>query len=523
MHVMTKNSLRMPLVMLAALAALAIGCGGDDGGGGGVGGTTDAGADTAADGSGEGSGETDAGVTDTGGGGGVVDESGLRVVFTREATSISDTLPDYTQLMVAEPSCKAPSTQVCDPGACPLIEVAPRYEDEPLCQVGCQVTSGMEFVVFLDPNNAQTLRFAPLDDGFQLAADSEVIAEEVNEYQVAGTFVAYRVNNDVNLYDLTNGDDGLVASFLNRGGGFHLSSDGTQLFINTVVSLTAMEMEVYPTNGDPGQPVFDFVSGEEQGTGSDFSGREPMALSPDGTRLAIMTTARNSYNPCSSNADCTGPGQACLQSASPPRCVAYELTLNIMNIDSANRLNTPCDDDSSCGDDQFCDVTAPDQNGQGRCLPTRFVLGPTNAGSCDNWSPGQYTDSRQELAWRDNDTILALLEHDCEEGLSIPVTDVMGFGLSGAAFTGIEVNPGEDHGGCFDEVEQCFTVEDCRIEVSNMSVSPGGSTIAMVADSFSSSRKNELWITDAVGGAEKRLMTTSIDYEILQVSMHTVE
>ena len=521
MQELIRGSLRFPLLALAALTALALGCGGDDGGAsgeGGGGGVTDAGG--GADGSGGGSGESDAGGADTGGG--IVDESGLRVVFTREATSISDSLPDYTQLMVAEPSCQAPSTQVCEPGTCPLIEIAPRYEDEPLCQVGCRVTSGMEFVVFLDPNNAQTLRYAPLDEGFQLSADSEVIAEGVNEYQVAGTFVAYRVNNDVNLFDLTNGDDRLVASFLNRGGGFHLSQDGTQLFINTVVSLTAMEMEVYPTSGDPGQPVYDFISGEEQGTGSDFSGREPMSLSPDGTRLAIMTTARNSYNPCSSNADCTGPGQACLQSASPPRCVAYELTLNIMNIESANRLNTPCDDDGSCGTDQFCDVTAPDQNGQGRCLPTRFVLGPTNAGACDTWSPGQYTDSRQQLAWRDNDTILALLEHDCA-GLSIPVTDVMGFGLSGAAFTGIEVNPGEDHGGCYDDVEQCFDVADCRVEIANMAVSPGGSTIAMVADSFSSSRKNELWITDAVAGAEKRLMTTSIDYEILQVTMHSVE
>lgn len=488
-------------------------------GGGGGGSGTDAGSD-AADGvsDGSGGGGTDGG---TDGGGGATDEEGLYVVFTREVTVPEDPENEYTQLMVADTDCRAPSTEVCEPGSCPLTEIAPRYPDEPLCEIGCRVTPNLSHVVFLDRNNPRTLRVAPLGEDFQLAEDSEVVADEVEGYQLAGQFIAYRIGDRVYLYDLNTGEERQVTQFSNGQGGFHITQDGERLFINSVVSLTAMEMEVYPTNGDPGQPIYDFISGEEQGTGSFFNGREPMAVSPNGDRLAIITNQRNSYAPCGTNADCTAPGQLCLLSASPPRCVAEELTLHVIDLQEENlaRLNTLCDDNASCGKDQFCDLTAPDSNGQGRCLPSRFVLGPSGPGACDVFSEGDYTEARPELAWRDDETVVALLGHECTE-TDIGITDIIAFGLSGQAFQEIEVNPGEDHGGCFDELNSCFDTAECRIEISNMNVSPAGSTIVMVADSFRTSNKNELWLVDGFARFPKQLLTTNIQYEVLQASLH---
>ncbi|MFT4702785.1 MAG: hypothetical protein ACI81R_000472 [Bradymonadia bacterium] len=507
-----------PRLLALLLSSTLAACGGDDGESSSP--EDDAGTDA---GSGDGGTVGDGGVDgdDSGADAISVDDS-LRLVFRREFTVPQDLETDYTQLMVASPQCIAPALDVCERGSCPIVEIAPRYPEEPLCENGCQVTTNMDFIVFADPNNARTLRWAPLDAGFQLAADSEVLADDIQDYQVAGTFIAYRVGNTVSLYDLQTGDDREVTRLPNSSGGFYLTTDGTQLFVNSV-TLTKMEMEVYPTNGDPGLIVYDFISGEEQGTGSYFSGKEPMALSPDGSRLAVITSQRNSYNPCGSNADCTGAGQTCLQSAAPPRCVAEENTLHVIALDQGDvaRLNTLCSIDADCGADQFCDLTAPDGNGEGRCLPSRFILGPNGTDACDFYQEGQYTDSRPELAWRDENAIIALLTQECVTG-DIPVTDVVVFGLTGAAFTGIEVNPGEDHGQCYNDVEQCYDADTCRIEVSNIAVSPDGLLVAMVGDSFRTSGKNELWLTDANVPGGKRLLTTSIEYEVLGVTFHQV-
>lgn len=486
------------------------GNGGEDAGSGGG---TDGGEP---DGSGSDAGETD------GGGGQIVDET-LLVVFTREVTVPEDPENEYTQLMIADTDCRAPSTQVCgDPGSCPLREIAPRYPDEPLCEVSCGVTPTMGHVVFLDPTDPRTLRYAPLGDDYQLAADSEVLASEVTDYELSGTFVAYRVGARVSLFNLETGEDRFIAEFQNNGGGFHLTPDGETLFVNTVTSLSSMEMEFYPTSGEPGQFVYQFISGELQGTGSAFDGQEPMAVAPDGTRLAIITEQRNSYAPCATSDDCTGVGQQCLTSASPPRCVATQLTLHVIDLseEGRGRLGTLCTDNASCGADQFCDLTAPDSSGQGRCLPVRFVLGPTGPGACDFFAAGDYTEARAGLAWRDNETVVALLGHDCLE-TNIPITNVVAFGLSGEAFQDIEINPGENHGQCFNEVDNCTEVEECNVEIENMRVSPEGSTIVMVADSPQTPGKNELWLVDGFARFPKQLLTTSILYEVLTASLHT--
>jgi hypothetical protein len=494
------------LVSLSAVAILCVGCGDEepapptpdtvdmDGG--------DVGGDTGADAS-----------VDTGPVQPPVED--LYIAYVREST-FEETPP---QLVIVPSDCRPPNPDLCDPGICDPVIVAPRNPSEPLCNNGCLVTTDMSFVVFADPDEPRTLRYASLGEDFQLATDSEIIATEVRDYQVAGNIVAYRSNNQLHFRDLVTGDDTDVASFANDNGGFYLSVDGAKLFMNDVVSLTAMETDIIDTGSGSQEFLFKFISGEESGTGSFYSGREPMAISPDGSLLAVVTDARTSGVQCSTSAECTQQGSTCLTSGNPARCVVQELTLNIINIAESALLRTACSSDADCGSDHFCDLTAINSDSQGECLPGRFTLGPAGPVACSNLALGEYSHIRGGLAWRGDRTLIAVLGQDCITG-NIDVTDLVALNLDGAAFERIIENQSQDHGQCYDAVETCFDVENCVVEIDDAVSSPSGGTIAFVADSISSSAKSELWIIDAYGRGGKELVTRSIDWDIHGVSLH---
>ncbi len=450
----------------------------------------------------------------------------LLITFTREATSLDGGLPDYVQVMVVDETCRPPNVELCDPGSCEPIEIAPRNASEPLCNNGCRISSDLSWIVFLDPEEARTLRKAPIGPDYQLTADSSIVATEVADYAVEQRTVAYRVGDDLHVHELDSGADRVVAAFAGAGrGAFHLSGDATRLFVNNVATLTAMDVDVIDLATDNLTRVHHFVSGEEQGTGSFYSGREPMAVSPDGGHLAVVTNARTSRSLCNSNADCVDPGYTCLSSAAPPRCVRQELTLNLINLSATDRLDLPCSSDAECGDAHLCDLTALDGEGQGRCIPGRFELGPSGPTACQFLAPGQYANIRGELGWRTEESVVALLAQDCTSG-NIPVTDVVALNLfAGAAVERIIENPSQNHGGesCWDPVEECWSPADCFIEISDMAVSETGNTVALVGDSISSAFKDELWIADGYGRGEMDLMSRSIDWDVLSVQVHPRE
>ena len=440
----------------------------------------------------------------------------LMVAYVRSST-FDDSMPP--ELVIVSSDCRPERQDICDSGECDPIVVAPRNPSEPLCNNGCLVTTDMSFVVFSDPDEPRTLRFAPLGDDYQLSADSEIVESDVRDFQVAGNVVAYRANNTLYFRDLDGTGATEVASFANDNGGFYLSSDGARLFMNDVVSLTAMETYVTDTATGDSSFLFHFISGEESGTGSFYSGREPMALSPDGSLLAVVTDARTSGVQCATSAECTDAGATCLTSADPPRCVVQELTLNVINIAESEKLRTRCSSDADCGGDHFCDLSTVDSDSLGECLPGRFTLGPAGPNSCSNLSLGDYNHMRGNLAWRGDRTVVAVLGQDCISG-NIDVTDLVALNLDGAAYERIIENPSLDHGQCYDEVERCFDVPECVIEIDGSAFSPSGATAALIADSVSSSSKTELWLMDSFGRGGKRLLTSSIDWDIIGASLH---
>lgn len=496
------------LALVAAGALLSGGCGDDDTT---PIGTPDAGGGdtTVSDATG---GDTDTGGTDTTV---VPPEEDLIIAYTRDST-FDDTLP--IELVIVESDCRSGNSNLCEPGLCDPVVVQPRTESEPFCNAACRVAGSVDYVVFADPGEPSTLRSLPLGDDYQPTADSTLIATDVTEFQVAMDTVAYRVGDDIHVYDLVSGSDS-VAVTLQRAGGFTISEDATKLFIGEVASLTEMDLSVVDLGNNAVLPVFHFISGEEQGTGSFYSGREPMALSPDGSRLAVVTDARTSGPLCSSDADCTNFGGGCLQTATPPRCVRQELTVNVINLDESDLLRSRCMSDADCGADHFCDLSALDADATGECLPGRFTLGPAGPAACAQLSLGQYSDSRGDLHWRGDRAIVGVFGQDCIAG-NIDVTDVVALSLDGAAFEAVVQNPGLDHGGCYDDVEACFDVAACNVQIDTSATSPSGQTVAFVADSPSASNNSELWIVQAFSGAEKELITSSIEWAVRSVSVH---
>ncbi len=500
------------LVALGGLVAVPA-CSSDSGGGG-----TDTGvADTTVDTGGDGGGP-DAGAD-------IIDEppprEDLYVAYTRETLVPRPGDADYVQLLIATDECRAQAADLCSAGTCEVTEVMPRTPSEPLCNNGCILTPSMDWIVFFDPDEGRTLRKAPLGDDFQLSADSSIISPDVNHLSVGDGVVAYRTGNVLRVHRLETGDEVTLADPI-AATGFYVAPDGSSVFLNRVTSLQSMSVsQVDPVSGNE-TVLYEFQDGgPRDAAGSLLRGNEPLALSPDGTRLAVLTTFRTQSNSCTSNADCTEPGFQCPSGTAGGRCFQHQQALHIINLDAAQFLDDECTSDSACGADHFCDLSAPDSDGNGRCMPGRVVVGPTGQNVCARISAGEYDQSGPVLSWRSSRAVVALLENSClGEGTGIDVTDIVSIDVDSGIITPITQNPGLPHGGCYDDTEQCYEVEDCTVGIDQIAVSPGGSRIYFVADAYASRETTELWTIDALGDDGKEVLTRSINHDVITVSVH---
>lgn len=512
-QMVTSPLVRMALV--AQFAAMAVACGSDatddptDAGGG-----TDTTPDTG--GGDGGSGDTGSDTSEP-----PVREN-LVMFYQREAVVSDPALPDYTQLFVADGTCRAQAADLCDPGTCTATEVMPRNASEPLCNNGCFVTPDMGWLLFFDPSEGRTLRKAPLGADHQLTADSSIVATDVADFSYGDGIVALRSGNALAIHRLDDGTTVELAEATTPTG-FYVAPDGSQIFLKRVTSLMSMSIaSVDPATGTE-TVLYEFQDGgPRDSAGSLLRGSEPVALSPDGTRLAVLTTFRNQSNSCTSNADCTEDGFQCPAGASGGRCFMHQQSLHIVNLGSASLLGTECSSDSACGPDHFCDVSAPDDAGMGECMPGRILIGPTGQNVCARISAGEYDLSLPTMSWRDNNTVLALLKNSClGEGTGIDVTDVAAIDTVTGQVDAIVENPGVAHGGCYDDVEVCYDAGLCNIQIERIASSPQGSMVGIVGDSYSSSTITGLWIADTAADDPKEVVFRSIEFNVRGVSLHT--
>ncbi len=506
---------------LAGAVAASAACGGDEDNGGGADagdtGATDIGG---ADGSGADTGGTDTGTPQP-------NNESVLFLFAREAAVASPSLPDYVQLMVTTEDCTSESPELCTAGeaTCAMTEVAPPSESEPLCNNGCEPTDDLSWLVFGDPGEARTLRKIALTvdgDTVSVSGASSIIATDVTEWDVGGHLLAYVTDGNVVTHDLDSGTEA-AAGTAGSGDRMHVTPDGEWVYFTNVTSLTAMDLVRVPASGGDPEIVHSFVDGgPPNAAGSLLRGPEPVAFSPDGSRIAVLTNYRNQSNWCVDPSECLEPGFTCPTGDARGRCYAQQLTMQIINVDEFDSLGADCTSDAECGTDHFCDLSAPDNDANGTCMPGRFVLGASGQDRCALLSLGQYDTHSSGISWREPREVMALLNNSCNGTPGTVITDLVSLDIDQGVTTPLIENPGLafDTQACIYDDGNCYEVGACIVEFASFATSPSGQTAALIGDSFRSQNTTELWSFDTSGASDKNVMTTSSDYNIVSVTVH---
>ncbi len=427
---------------------------------------------------------------------------------------------EVSRLYIADEDCRLNKSDMCESGSCEPTEVLSPSVDEQLCANRCEVTTDLSYIVYIDSQSQSTLRFAPLGDDFQLAADSTIIATEVFGYSIGGNRVAYRSADTVYTFDLASGTNTEIVTIPGTGG-VYMSPDGQSVYVKRVNNATGTNMDLLRYNADGTDETLLYTFVDADVTGSLLSGNEPIALSPDGQTIAIATNYRYQSNLCASNADCTEPGYVCPAGGVSSRCYAQQLAVQTINLGAADRLGQACSGNSECGDRHTCDLTAPDDSGQGVCLPGRTPLGYSGQNRCSVLRVGQYDSMLPGLSWSSNQTVVALVANSCG-GQDIEITDLIRLDVTSGVVDALLENPGRPFGGCTNQLEQCYDTNACNVEFYGMSASPAGAWVGLTGDSYSAASSPEVWLYD-VRDNEKYPLTRSLPTDAQHVQILTRE
>jgi hypothetical protein len=441
-------------------------------------------------------------------------------VVWSEVPVIGAPADEESRLFIADEDCRLNKADMCEAGSCEPVEILSPSVDEQLCANRCELTSDLSYIVYIDSQVSSTLRFAPLGDDFQLAGDSTIIATEVFGYSIGGNRLAYRSADTVYTFDLQSGTSTEIVTIPGTGG-VYMSPDGQSVYVKRVNNVTGTIMDLLRYNADGTGETLLYTFVDADVTGSLLSGNEPIALSPDGQTLAIATNYRYQSNLCASNADCTEPGYVCPAGGVSSRCYAQQLAVQSINLGAADRLGEPCSGNSECGDRHTCDLTAPDDNGQGLCMPGRTPLGYSGQNRCSVLRVGQYDSMLPGLSWTSNQSVVALAANSCG-GQNIEITDLIQLDITSGVFSALLENPGRPFGGCVNELEQCYDTNACNVEFYGMSASPAGAWIGLTGDSYSAASSPEVWLYD-VRDDEKFPLTRSLPTDAQHVQILTRE
>jgi hypothetical protein len=337
------------------------------------------------------------------------------------------------------------------------------------------------------------------------------VATNVLGVRLGGDMIAYETDEfEVVAGRLPGNNVATVAVVGDAGGtqgGFYLKPDGSEL-ITWTVTLQSMTLSRHILGtGDADLEFYTFESTGFGGTGSFYTSSERLSWSPNGEFLATVSTALVDTNRCTSNDQCTGADEICGNNA---RCTSQRLTINMINMGSADKLGGACTSDADCGEVHSCDFSDPADPNSGRCLPGRLDLGPAGPQRCGSLASGEFTEVRSALAWSpDSESLYVLAAEDCDN-FNVPRTAILRTSPALEAPSVIFENPGVDFspGNCYDDNEQEFVVEDdaCVVEVQEMALSPSGQTIAFAgtAPAAANGSRFELFTIDRKGERDKR-------------------
>jgi hypothetical protein len=385
------------------------------------------------------------------------------------------------------------------------------------CNIGCRLSDDLQWFFYYEQEGLDTvLKAAPVTALSYTGAMVDVgRAEEVVTNPLAvrwgGDTIAFETGDFEIFAGPIPGSNavsyGSVGDAGSTQGGFYLKDDGSALVTWTVTlqSLTLSRFDI--GTGDSVEGFYTYESTGFGGTGSFYSSSDRMSWSPDGKYLATVSVGLVDTDPCASNDQCA-EGEICGNNA---RCTSQRLTLNMIELEKADKLAQPCTSDADCGDAHFCDFADPADPDSGKCLPGRLDLGAAGPQSCALRQEGEYTDLLDNLQWSpDSSSLYFLAATDCDGLANIPLTGIYRTTPKLDAPEALLVNEGSDFsvGSCYDEAEQEFVAEreSCVVEVTSLALSRNGQTLVFSATSpeASSANRYDLFTIDRKGSRPKK-------------------
>jgi hypothetical protein len=225
------------------------------------------------------------------------------------------------------------------------------------------------------------------------------------------------------------------------GGGFIVDPKGAVVVTLKVLTLASMAVSAAVPSGGGDPTTLHLFEVDGASTGSDYSGSERGAVSPDGSLIAIVTAARTSV-------------------ASPS-----DLKLNIL-------------------------VTNP--RDEGDALRHTLRLGPSGQNACDTpRAQGEFTQVTQPPIWSPEGDFIYVLGRNragCQNPLSVPDTDILRIPVAENGELGAPVNltqnrPDYDH--------------PRRLVIEQMALSPDGKVFILSAVPTDGIKSTDLFLMSA--------------------------
>ena len=395
------------------------------------------------------------------------------------------------------------------------------------CNFGCQISQNLDWFLWIENDGMNSiLNAAPITDIDEDGAtvdlgSSEVVSDGILAFETAGDTLVYETT-DFEIFagpmpGLEAQSLGVVGSADMTQGGFYLAPDGNNVVAWTV-TLSSMTMVRFDLDAGGGPlALYTLESTGFGGTGSFYGPREKMAMSPDGRYLAVASNGLVDTNPCQNNNECIQP-EACGANA---RCTSQRLTINMIDLQNADKLGQGCTSGNDCGASHFCDFADPQDPESGRCLPGILDLGAAGPQNCNARQDGEFTKILGDMTWSgDSSKLYILASEDCSR-FNIPRVAVLRTDPTLSSTLSVIENPGADFAveNCYDAVEDEFTVGSttCVVDITEMALSADGNTVVFSGSSPSAAANIELYTIDRLGKRDKVILTSDLETEVEQL------
>lgn len=433
------------------------------------------------------------------------------------------------------------------------------------CEIGCWLSTDLSYFVYIRPSSQGVNAFdvyATSVDNLQAQGDGSVIAESVERVLFKGDMVTYMRDNGAGkmAYYLELGatQEQAIGELTVKGDSrdtqdsWHISSTaGKAVTFSPSLQTLSIRVADIGTSITSANQIHVIDGGNYQETGGSYFGSNiPVAFSPDGRFMALLTTAPNNYNVCSGNGDCdAAKGRHCGEN---DLCTAREVTVRTFDLEALDEISNgssdgaECTADSECSPAHECYIPSDFQLDLARCIPRRVVLGlpntpkqprvgnvPSREGceltqEIDGY---EYTDVRPPLTFGADGNLYVTAARECggrPGEINMGDTDILRISPLGGVVDVVTGNMAEnfDDGRCYDLTENRIDITDCVIYIDNAVLSPNGQELAFLAtnpnvtDVSKASATFDVWSVLANGEEREWLGDSDLFDEVLRIGVH---